>query len=157
MKAATPLRLKCGKACASVKAAFYAGTVVTLEAKAAEGSSFEGWSGACSGTGTCVVTMSAAKSVTATFSGESKPTIPLTIEKAARSTGSGTVMGGGISCGANCISATVGITEGREIILTAKPAWNGSTFAGWTGCDSEPEGKCLVRMSAAKEVTAKFK
>jgi hypothetical protein len=42
---------------------------VTLSATAATGRTFAGWSGAgCSGTGTCVVTMDAAKDVTATFS-----------------------------------------------------------------------------------------
>jgi beta-lactam-binding protein with PASTA domain len=40
---------------------------VTLAASPASGSSFTGWTGACSGTGTCTVTMDAAKSVTATF------------------------------------------------------------------------------------------
>ena len=65
---------------------------------------------------------------------QANPTIPLTVTKAP-GTGSGTVKGGGISCGANCISATVGITEGREITFTAKPAKGGSTFADWTGCD----------------------
>jgi hypothetical protein len=40
---------------------------VTLTATASAGSTFTGWSGACTGTGSCVVTMSAAKSVTATF------------------------------------------------------------------------------------------
>ena len=43
-------------------------TSVTLTAAAATGSSFTGWSGACTGTAaTCVVSMNAAKSVTATF------------------------------------------------------------------------------------------
>ena len=41
---------------------------MTLTALAAPGSAFEGWTGAgCAGTGTCVVTMSAAQAVTATF------------------------------------------------------------------------------------------
>jgi endoglucanase len=40
---------------------------VTLTASAASGSTFAGWSGACTGTGTCTVSMSAARSVTATF------------------------------------------------------------------------------------------
>ena len=44
-----------------------AGTVVTLTATPASDSQFSGWSGACSGTGACSVTMDAAKSVTATF------------------------------------------------------------------------------------------
>ncbi len=43
------------------------GTEVTLAAVANPGSTFAGWSGACSGTGTCALTMDAAKSVTATF------------------------------------------------------------------------------------------
>jgi hypothetical protein len=42
--------------------------VVTLTATAASGSTFAGWSGGgCSGTGTCTVTMTADKSVTANF------------------------------------------------------------------------------------------
>jgi hypothetical protein len=43
------------------------GTVVTVTNKPATGSAFAGWSGACSGTGACSVTMDAAKAVTATF------------------------------------------------------------------------------------------
>jgi hypothetical protein len=44
------------------------GTVLTLTAAPAAESSFSGWSGACSGTGACQVTLNAAKSVTANFS-----------------------------------------------------------------------------------------
>jgi hypothetical protein len=40
---------------------------VTLTATPDAGFSFSGWSGACSGTGTCSLTMSTAQSVTATF------------------------------------------------------------------------------------------
>ncbi len=40
---------------------------MTLTAKPASGSTFAGWSGACSGTGTCRVSMVSNKSVTATF------------------------------------------------------------------------------------------
>jgi hypothetical protein len=45
-------------------------TAVTLSAAAAAGSSFDGWSGACSGTSECVLTMTEARQVTATFSRE---------------------------------------------------------------------------------------
>ncbi|MEA2397160.1 MAG: trimeric autotransporter adhesin [Thermoleophilaceae bacterium] len=43
------------------------GTPVTLTATPQAGSSFAGWSGACSGAGACTVTMNAPRSATATF------------------------------------------------------------------------------------------
>ena len=47
---------------------FVSGTSVTLTATPSAGSTFTGWSGACSGTSkTCTLTMNANKSVTATF------------------------------------------------------------------------------------------
>jgi hypothetical protein len=60
----TPAAIDCGATCA---ASFDDGAVVTLHATATTGSTFTGWSGACSGTGDCVVTIDTAKSVTATF------------------------------------------------------------------------------------------
>ncbi|MFA6311851.1 MAG: hypothetical protein WCV99_11750 [Sterolibacterium sp.] len=53
---------------ASPSGASYAdGTVVTLTATPASGSAFTGWSGACSGVGSCTITMDADQNVTATF------------------------------------------------------------------------------------------
>ncbi len=46
---------------------YAAGTVVALTATPNSSSQFGGWSGVCSGTGACSVTMDSAKSVTATF------------------------------------------------------------------------------------------
>jgi hypothetical protein len=61
----SPSGINCDETCA---ARYDYNTVVTLTAAANTGSSFVGWSGAgCSGTGACVVTMDAAKDVTATF------------------------------------------------------------------------------------------
>lgn len=60
-----PAGVSCGASCA---AGFTAGTMVTLTVTPAAGSAFSGWSGGgCSGTGSCVVTMTAAVTVTATF------------------------------------------------------------------------------------------
>jgi len=52
---------------------FDASTVVTLTATADAGSVFAGWSGDCTGTGACVVTMTADRSVTANFAPEGAP------------------------------------------------------------------------------------
>jgi hypothetical protein len=60
----SPPGVSCGPTCAHK---FSSGTAVTLSAKAASGSRFKGWSGGCTGTGMCKVTMSAARTVTATF------------------------------------------------------------------------------------------
>lgn len=59
-----PAGIDCGATCS---ANFSSGTSVTLTATPATGSSFAGWSGACTGTNTCVVTMSTATNVTANF------------------------------------------------------------------------------------------
>ena len=60
----SPVGINCGADCTEP---YNYNTVVTLTAAAATGSSFAGWSGACTGTGACTVTMDAAKTVTATF------------------------------------------------------------------------------------------
>ncbi len=60
----SPAGINCPTTCS---ANFASGTQVTLTPSPAEGSSFGGWSGACSGQGPCVVTVTAAASVTATF------------------------------------------------------------------------------------------
>jgi uncharacterized repeat protein (TIGR02543 family) len=56
--------INCGADCTEVCSA---GSTVTLTATAATGYTFTGWSGGCSGTGTCIVSLNAAKTVTATF------------------------------------------------------------------------------------------
>ena len=65
--------INCGSDCTEN---YLSGTSVILTTTPASDSTFSGWSGACSGTGTCAVTMNTAKSVTATFTprtGSNKP------------------------------------------------------------------------------------
>ena len=60
----SPAGINCGTTCS---ASYAVGTVVTLSQSASSGSTFGGWTGACSGTTSCVVTMSSDQSVTASF------------------------------------------------------------------------------------------
>jgi hypothetical protein len=71
-----PAGIECGSTCsaefdASVK--FNTATKVVLKAAPSSGSTFTGWSGACSGTAACKVQMNEARSVTATFAKVSTP------------------------------------------------------------------------------------
>jgi uncharacterized repeat protein (TIGR02543 family) len=67
----SPSGISCPSTCS---ASYSASTVVTLTASAGTGYTFTGWTGSgCSGTGTCAVTMSAAESVTATFTQNAFP------------------------------------------------------------------------------------
>lgn len=60
----SPAGINCGSTCS---ASFAAGSAVTLSAAPVSGSTFSGWSGACSGTGQCSVSVSGAVNVDAAF------------------------------------------------------------------------------------------
>lgn len=62
--ASQPAGISCPADCSEV---FTVGSVVTLVPTAAAGQAFLGWSGACSGTGACSVSMDAARQVGASF------------------------------------------------------------------------------------------
>ncbi|MFT3954836.1 MAG: alginate lyase family protein [Piscinibacter sp.] len=62
----SPAGINCGSDCGET---YTNGTTVTLTATPASGYTFQGWSGPCTGQGTCVVSMSQARVVSATFSG----------------------------------------------------------------------------------------
>src|SRR5262249_51516062 len=69
----SPAGIDCGSSCAR---SFAYGTTVTLTASAAAGSSFAGWSGACSGSGSCTVTLNADEPVTASLAQNQTPPPP---------------------------------------------------------------------------------
>jgi len=150
-----PQGINCGSGCSGT---FTGGTTVTLFATPGSGSVFAGWSGACSGTGSCFVTMNATESVTATFN-LPPPSFPLTVtigqpssSSGALGTGTVTSSPSGIDCPDECSASYV---SGTVVTLTATPG-SGSAFAGWSGAGCSGTATCVVTMNAAESVVATF-
>jgi uncharacterized repeat protein (TIGR02543 family) len=131
------------------------GMQVTMSATPTGGASFTGWSGDCSGTTSCKLTMDQNHSATATFttsSGGGTPTRK-TLTVAKSGAGSGTVAStpAGIDCGATC---TRDFDHGTVVTLTPTAA-TGSTFVGWSG-DCSGSGGCTLTMDQNHSATATF-
>ena len=141
----SPAGIDCGTDCSED---YDENTVVTLTPSPATDSFFAGWSGACTGTGSCSVTLDAAKSVTATFDLQLY-TLDLTLA----GTGTGTVTSSpaGIDCGTDC---SEDYAVNTVVTLTPSPATD-SLFAGWSGACTGTGG-CSVTLDAARSVTATF-
>jgi YD repeat-containing protein len=144
----SPSGIDCGSDCSE---SYNQGTSVTLTATPASGSTFGGWSGACSGTGTCTVTMNAAKSVTATFNLQAAG-YTLTVVKPGTGTGTVTSSPAGINCGDDCSET---YSKVQKVKLTAK-ADASSTFTGWSGGGCSGTKTCTVTVNDAVTVTADF-
>ncbi|HVY77798.1 MAG TPA: substrate-binding domain-containing protein, partial [Solirubrobacterales bacterium] len=143
----SPVGINCGSTC---EAEFDSGKDVTLTALADAGSEFSGWSGAgCTGTGTCKVTMSAAKEVTATFGLEQRA---LKVSKSGSGSGTVTSSPSGIDCGVTC---ETDFDYGTAVTLSAA-ASPGSNFVGWSGAGCSGTGSCVVTLTDAASVDAQF-
>lgn len=124
-----------GIACGATCAANFNAAVgsVTLTATPDAGFAFTGWSGACSGTGNCTVTIDAAKNVTATFA----DTIPNAFTFADQS---------GVALSTQITSAPVQITG-----IGAAANW---AATGGTACVSTGNNcTCLATYAASGTVT----
>src|SRR5207253_3218237 len=147
-----PPQINCGTTCS---ASYPTGTVVTLTAQAAAGSTFAGWSNCDTVSNTtCSVTMNASRSVTATFNPQG---VALTVMPTG--TGGGAVGSAetppATDCEATCTATSASYDSGTTVTLSATPA-SGSTFASWSGCDTVSGPTCTVTMNAARSVTATF-
>jgi hypothetical protein len=145
----SPGGIACGATCS---AAFAPSTSVTLSASPDVDATFDGWSGGCTGTGSCQVTMDQARSVSASFTRTSAP-VALTVTKAG--TGGGVVLSSpaGIDCGSTC-SASFPLNT--TVTLTARATGALSRFAGWSDSGCAGVGACVVTMDQARSVTATF-
>ena len=127
-------------------AQYLPGMQVPLNANPQPGWSFAGWSGACTGTGSCNVTMWQNESVTGNFT-------PNPYQLSVTTTGSGTVTStdGGINCPSTC---SHNYLYGTQVTLNATPAvgWN---FTGWGGACSG-NGSCQVDITQNLSVYAIF-
>ena len=145
--------INCGNGASTCGATFSAGTTITLTATPASGARFGGWGGSCSGTSpTCSVSMTAARSVSATFTAAGAPGT-LTINVVGRGAVS-TSAGACASTGAakRCVQR---FRAGATATLTARPG-AGQSFIGWTGACTGKATTCRVRLSTALAVTATF-
>jgi hypothetical protein len=144
----SPSGIDCGVNCNST---FNANTPVTLTAHPAQASMFAGWSGDCTGNGTCMLGLTQNQNVTATFTGVS---YPLTVTVNGPGSGTVTSTPAGISCNPTCMS---NYGQGQMVTLTAQPAMV-NTFSGWGGAcmASGMTPTCMVTMNAAQTVSAGF-
>jgi ABC-type phosphate transport system substrate-binding protein len=147
----SPAGINCGSEC---QAPFDNGTVVTLTGTPSGGSKAVSWTGCNSvnGSNQCVVTMSAAKEVEATFDVVGQ--FQLKVEK--NGTGSGTVTSSpaGINCGSEC---QANFAEGTVVTLTGTSD-AGSKAVVWQTCPGTVNGsnQCVVTLSESTEAVATF-
>jgi hypothetical protein len=146
----TPAGIDCGTSCS---APFATDSSVRLDAEPLPGWAFGGWSGACTGTGSCAVTLDGAKSVTATF------TPPETSYAVAVSVAPGGVVmidPEGSQCSAAC---TTSFGAGVAVTLRAVGdgvAWSGDCSGGGPACSLAMDGPKAVAVGFASVVPAGF-
>jgi uncharacterized repeat protein (TIGR03803 family) len=121
---------------------------VTLNASPTQGWSFTGWSGACTGTDSCNLTINQNLAVTANFT---QGPVYYTLTVNIVGSGSVTSTDGFISCPGTCSYSYLANTQ---VTLNASPT-SGWTFSGWTGA-CMGIGSCNVTMTQAEAVTAVF-
>jgi hypothetical protein len=139
--------ITCGTGGSDCTETYAYGTVVPLTATPDANYDFSGWTGACSGAGACSVTMTAARTVGATFTIQ-RHTLTVTAPT------NGTITATGIACGTGGSDCTEAYDYGTVVPLTATPG-TGYDLGGWTGACSGA-GACSVTMTGARTVGATF-
>ena len=121
--------------------------MVPLAATADANYSFAGWTGACTGTGACSATMTAARTVGATFAPRR---YALTLTRPTH----GTITAPGIACGTGGSDCTEAYDFGAVVALTATPD-TGYRLRIWTGACTGT-GPCSLTMTVARSAGAIF-
>jgi uncharacterized repeat protein (TIGR01451 family) len=140
-------------------ASYLSGTVVTLTANPAVGTTFNGWS-TCPAASSCSVTMNGALTEQATF-GLIVPTFSVSVAELGTGTGSVTDNLGAINCSeANGVvtgTCSASYPSGTPVVLT-ELATAPTTFGGWgNACStSGTAATCSLTVTSALNVTANF-
>lgn len=146
---------------AGCTALFAPGASVRLTATPDANSTFAGWSGACSGTDACVVTLDQARALTATFA---RRRVTLTVNLSGQGGGNVVVTGGNVSTPSTCAltagqsaaACTVTADAGATVNLT-QTANTGSRFGAWGGaCAGITAQTCPLTPTADVTVAASF-
>ena len=148
----TPAGISCGTLGNVCDALYLANTTVTLRIDPGMAGRFIGWAGCDVVDGErCLVTMTADRSVTATFRAANSPGLELTV------TGNGQVTGGGLSCRAGSGVCAASYSPGEIVALTATPDAT-ETFLGWGGsCAAFARATPIdVEMGASRSCSAQF-
>ncbi len=140
----TPPGINCPTTCS---ATFPQSTQVQLSAAPANSYFLEGWSGACSGTGSCTVSMAGTEKVGADFAaGE-----VLTVSIAGSGTGTVTSSPAGINCPTTC---SFTFPPNTPVTLSETPGSN-DAFTSWAGACSG-SANCSVTLDASTLIEANF-
>jgi hypothetical protein len=142
-----PAGIACGGVCSR---RFLAGSALTLSAHPAPGSTFAGWSGACSGKRLCQIELNEDVAVGAEFRVGRR-----TLAVSVTGSGNGTVTDPalGISCGLACS----GVYDQGTLASLVATAAAGSTFAGWQGCPQPSGNRCVAPLDSDETVGATFR
>lgn len=140
----TPPGIDCPTTCS---AAFPQSTQVKLSAAPEKNYFFDGWSGACSGTALCTVSMTGTEKVSATFD----PGEVLTVSITGTGAGNVTSTPSGISCPAIC---SFTFPPNTAVTLSETPDSN-DAFLSWAGACTG-SANCRVTLDASMSITANF-
>ncbi|MBL4606360.1 MAG: InlB B-repeat-containing protein, partial [Pseudomonadales bacterium] len=136
-------------ACSGARCIYYfaEGTTLSLLSLAESGFQFDGWFGACSGTGSCLLEIKQDISVQANFS-----PVFHTLSVSVSEGGSAFSLAADLNCSASVCSTQV--LDGGNVTLSAQ-ASEGYQFDGWSGACSGT-GNCELSINGNKAVTAQF-
>jgi hypothetical protein len=142
-------QINCPGTCSEQVARTTTDPIITLTATPDGTSTFAGWSGACTGAGTCAVTMSQAQTVNAIFN-KQQVTLTVTFRALGAQTGSLTSSPAGISLGSPVSGGSASFDIGSTVVLTVTGISSAAINAWSNACTGRT---CSLTMNASQTVS----